>query len=146
MMTKTRIIATFILLAGSIFSYAQNLSNKGKEFWVGYGHHQFFEGNSGSQQNTQEMVIYLSAEQPANVTVSINGTSYSQNYSIPANTVISTAAMPKSGTNDCRLTSGAGGFTGALSEGISDRGIHIVSDVPIVAYAHIYGSASSGAT
>ncbi len=123
-------------------STAQNLSNRGTEFWVGYGHHQFFETGA----NSQEMVLYLSAEQTANVTITINGTAYAQNYTIPANTVIATTPIPKSGVYDCRLFQTAPGFTGANSEGTSDRGIRILSDVPIVAYAHIYGSASSGAT
>src|ERR1700694_3607073 len=135
-----KLLIFLLMIAQSGMS--QNLSNKGKEFWVGYGHHHFFETGA----NSQEMVLYLSAEQAAHVTVSINGTSYSQTYNVPANSVIYTSAMPKSGLNDCRLFSGAPGFSGSLSEGISERGIHIISDVPIVAYAHIYGNASSGAT
>jgi len=142
MMVQFRIVSTIILLFVVLTGNSQNLSNKGKEFWVGYGHHQFFESGG----NTQQMVLYLSADQPATVTVSINGTSYSHTYSVAANSVISTLPLPKSGTDDCRLYSGAAGFTGSLSEGFSDRGIHIESDVPIVAYAHIYGSQSSGAT
>jgi len=137
-----RILSTILFLFSSFSLMGQNLSNKGKEFWVGYGHHQFFETGT----NSQEMVLYLSAEQAATVNVSINGTAYSQTYSIPANTVIATPAMPKTLPNDCRLFTGAPGFTGANSEGVSTRGIRIISDVPIVAYAHIYGSASSGST
>ncbi|MBA2746343.1 MAG: PKD domain-containing protein [Flavisolibacter sp.] len=132
-----RISGTVLLLLICIFSFAQNLSNKGKEFFVGYGHHQFFENNS----NTQEMVLYLSAEQAAVVTITIGGTGYSQTYNIPANTVISTAPIPKAGVNDARLYN-----TSNLSEGIFNRGIRISSNVPIVAYSHIYGLASSGAT
>ena len=142
MMNRIGITLTALLLIVYSAGFAQNLSNRGKEFWVGYGHHHFFETGA----NNQDMVLYLSAEQAAQVTVTINGTSYSQTYNVPANSVIQTSALPKSGANDCRLYSGAPGFTGSLSEGTSDRGIHIVSDVPIVAYAHIYGSASSGAT
>ncbi|HEU4471604.1 MAG TPA: PKD domain-containing protein [Flavisolibacter sp.] len=141
--TKKSTGLLFLLLSG-LFSFAQNFSNKGKEFWVGYGHHQFFE--LASQNNTQNMVLYLSADQAATVTVSVNGTGYSNTYSVAANSVIVTDPIPKSGVNDARLFVGASGFTGAFSEGISNRGIHIVSDVPIVAYAHIYGSVSSGAT
>lgn len=116
---------------------AQSLSNKGKEFWVGYGHHQLMEGT-----NSQDMVIYLSAEQPATVTVSIPGTSFSQTYNVPANSVITTATMPKTGVNDARLYR-----PGTSSEGVFvNKAIHIVSDVPIVAYAYIYADASSGAT
>jgi trimeric autotransporter adhesin len=106
-------------------------SNRGKNFWVAYGHHQFF-----GTDNSQNMVLYLSAEQDANVTVSIKGTSWSRTYHIAANTVITSEIIPKYGLYDARMT----------EEGLAPKGIHITSDVPIVAYAHIYGSASSGAT
>ncbi len=106
-------------------------SNRGTKFWVAYGHHQFFTGT-----NTQEMVLYFNAEDSANVRVYINGTSWERTYRVPANTTITSDLIPKIGANDARL----------LDEGISDRGISIESDVPIVAYAHIYGSLSSGAT
>jgi gliding motility-associated-like protein len=117
-------------------SYAQDLSNKGREFYVGYGHHQFFESGTNSQQ----MVLYLSAEQAATVTISITGTTFSQTYNVPANSVISTTPMPKAGADDARL------FDGGTSEGIFNRAIRISSNVPIVAYSHIYGTASSGAS
>ena len=110
-------------------------SNRGTKFWVGYGHHQFFDPNYGSY-NEQGMVLYLSTEDSANVTVRINGTSYVKRYHIPANTVITSEEMPKTGLFDARL----------LQEGASERGISIESDIPIVAYAHIYGNTSSGAT
>ncbi|NLR59504.1 PKD domain-containing protein [Chitinophaga polysaccharea] len=125
-------------------AYAQNLSNKGKDFWVGYGHHQFMEMG---QSNSQEMILYLSAEQPATVTVSITGTTWTRTYNIPANTVIASDLIPKSGAIDARLYSLPPSFGGTGGEGIfTGKSIHIQSNVPIVAYAHIYGSASSGAT
>lgn len=124
-----RFLLLLISILFSNFIFSQDLSNKGKEFWVGYGHNQIFPSN-------QTLVLYLSAEQPAQVTISVNGTTWSQTYNIPANTVIQTVEIPKNGAADARIT----------AEGLNDRGIHIVSDVPIVAYAHQYGSASSGAT
>lgn len=105
-------------------------SNRGTRFWVPYGHHQGFSSNS------QDMWIYLSAENPANVTVKINGTNYSRTYAIPANTVKVSDLIPKSGLIDARVT----------DEGLFDRGISITSDVPIVAYAHIYDGTNSGAS
>jgi gliding motility-associated-like protein len=123
---------------------AQELSNRGREFWVGYGHHQFMEP---AMSNGQDMVVYLSAEQAATVTVSIDGTAWTRTYNLAANTVIATEAIPKSGVNDARLVSVPPSFGGTGGEGVfSNKGIHIQSDVPIVAYAHIFGSASSGAT
>jgi gliding motility-associated-like protein len=150
------------LLAG-VGLQAQNVSNRGTEFWVGYGHHQFMEQGS----NNMNMVLYLSAEdQPATVTVTLDSsgpftaTWWRKTYTIPAYTVIASDIIPKGPVNvaaangdplsdpnyDARLfsdpppagTGGAGVFR--------KKGIHIESNVPIVAYAHIYGSASSGAT
>src|SRR5512137_591091 len=107
--------------------HAQDKSNKGKEFWLGYGHNVLF--TQDPPYNTQTHVLYLSAEQAATVTVSVNGTGWSQTVSIPANTVDFSINIPKTGPEDARL----------LTEGLSTKGIHIVSDVPIVAYSHQYG-------
>ena len=110
---------------------AQDLSNRGKEFWLGYGHNNLFSNGNG-----QQLVLYLSTEQAATVTVSVNNSSWTRTYIIPANSVRQTDELPKSGTDDARIQ----------MEGYNTRGIRIVSDVPIVAYAHQYGSNSSGAT
>lgn len=144
----TPIIIVLSLVLCGLEGFSQNLSNRGTEFWVGYGHHQFMEAG---QSNSQEMVLYLSAEQPANVTVTIEGTTWIRNYAIPANTVIASEYIPKAGAIDARLISVGCSFvppgTPCGGEGtFSNKAIHIVSDVPIVAYAHIFGSTSSGAT
>ncbi|MBV7530282.1 PKD domain-containing protein [Chitinophaga sp. sic0106] len=137
------VFTLLVLQFVAIKSSAQNRSNKGKEFWVGYGLHQFMEPG---QNNSQEMVLYLSAEQAATVTVSY-GPTYSKTYNIPAGAVIATDLIQKSGTNDVRLYSPPPLFGGTGGEGVfAQKAIHIVSNVPIVAYAHIYGSTSSGAT
>ncbi|MFL9483952.1 PKD domain-containing protein [Chitinophagaceae bacterium LWZ2-11] len=164
------------LISINTATYAQPLSNTGKEFWVGYGHHQFMEPG---HDNSQVMTLYLSTtDKAARVTVTIDssgdGTSflpvYSRTYNIPPNTVISTETatpaswtgpsfpwrssppndqMPSAGDYDARLYTLPPAFdpTSTGGEGIfRKKGIHIVSDVPIVAYEHAYGSASSGAT
>src|SRR6478735_12666456 len=84
------VLVVFILT--SLCSRAQNVSNRGTEFWVGYGHHQFME----QLTNDMNMVLYLSAEdQPATVTVTIDSsglvpaTWWRKTYTIPAYTVIS---------------------------------------------------------
>ena len=148
-------------------SFSQDTTNMGKEFWVAYGHHQFMETGS----NSQSMTIYIgTGAQPATVTVTIDSSGATpsvaaswwwRTYTIPANTVIdietatatafstgagATGALPKSGAYDARLytdpppagNGGAGVFR--------KKGIHIESNVPVVAYSHIYGSTSSGAT
>lgn len=109
--------------------YTLDSSNRGRRFWVGYGHHYGFSTNS------QDMALYLSAEDSANVTVKVNGTNWVRTYAIPANTVRVSDLMPTSGLVDARLT----------DEGLFNKGISIESDVPIVAYAHISDGANSGA-
>ena len=144
--TQIRLFTVCLILLGGLTGFAQqNLSNRGKEFWVGYGHHQFMEPG---QNNSQEMVLYFSAEQTANVTVTVKGRTATQvtNYVVPAGSVIPSAYMPKAGALDCRLYDVPPTFGGNGGEGLFNMSIHIESDVPIVAYSHTFGSASSGAT
>jgi gliding motility-associated-like protein len=164
--TKQVLMALLCLFLFGNAIQAQTVSNRGKEFWVGYGHHQFMESGS----NDMDMVLYLSTDaQAAQVKVTIFGvgnvalptTRWERTYTIAPFTVISTGTtpanvftagagavgpMPKAGAIDCRLYSipppiGTGG-SGIFQK----KGILITSDVPIVAYAHIYASTSSGAT
>jgi gliding motility-associated-like protein len=134
---KLKLCLIFLLIevfTTSVVS-AQDFSNKGTDFWVGYGLHcRMFQNNSGG---TQDMVLYFATEAVTNVTVSIPALGYSQTYNnIPANTIYTTSPLPKNGGQDARLT----------LEGISNKGIHVTSDKPIVAYAHIYNGNVSGAT
>jgi gliding motility-associated-like protein len=110
---------------------AQDFSNKGKDFWVGYGYHQVMTAG-----NAQQMVLYFAADQNTNVTISIPGNGYTQSLFVPANTVVTSNVIPKTGTQDARLQ----------TEGKTNRGIHVTADKPVVAYAHIYNSNVSGAT
>jgi gliding motility-associated-like protein len=125
-------------------AFAQNVSNSGKEFWTGYGHHQFMEPGMG---NSQQMALHISAKEAATVTVSIFGTAWVRTYNIPANTTITTEYIPKAGLYDARLYSPPPAFGGTGAEGIfTNKGIHVESNVPVVVNAQIFGSASSGAT
>jgi IgGFc binding protein len=144
---KSHVISLFVLAFFSSGISAQDISNEGKDFWVGYGLHQFMEDG---QNNSQEMVLYFSAKQNANVRVTVKGQSATLilNYFVAANSVVASAFMPKINghPNDCRLYDANPSFGGFGGEKIFDRNIHIESDAPIVAYAHIFGSVSSGAT
>ena len=108
-------LTLFSLFIIVLSGHAQNLSNRGTEFWTAYGHHEFMEPG---WTNSQEMVLYLSAEQPAVVTVSVDSLGWSRTYSIPANTVIASDFIPKGGTYDARLYSVPPAFGGTGGEGI----------------------------
>ena len=112
-------------------------SNRGKDFWVGYQRSNGFTTTGGNQ----EMVVYMgAATQDAHVTITIENTTgipWVRNYTVPAGTALTSDLIPKTGPDDARL----------FQEGkYAKKGIHIVSNVPIVAYAHIYESTNSGAT
>lgn len=162
---KNLILTVWCIVVCVVSGTAQSITNKGLEFWVGYGHHQYMEpacGGGGTVTNDMNMVIYLSAEEAATVTVTIDssgpfpGAWFSRTYNIPANTVISTENLPK-GTINSAESGSVGNFdarlitdpppSGTGGEGLfRKKGIHIQSNVPIVAYAHIYGGVASGAT
>ncbi len=127
-------ISISMLLLALLPAEAQDKSNRGKEFWLGYGYCWTFDFEPPT--NTQDLVLYLSTDAPARVTVSVTNTTWSQTVNIPANTVNAAVIIPKSGVADARM----------FTEGTFDRAIHIVSDTPIVAYAHVYNTQVSGAT
>lgn len=141
-------------------SLAQGVTNKGKEFWVSYPYHWYYENGgdcTGSGcKNSQEMVLYFSAEQNANVTVTSQTITtnasgvpvvnkWIRNYTVPAGTVKISDYIPKAGVYDARLFGLPVSFGGNGCEGIFDKGIRVESDVPIVVYAHYIGAATSGA-
>ncbi len=127
----SKLVSFIFSLIFIVTTSAQDFSNRGKDFWVGYGNHQIMSGN-----NTQDMVLYFSADVTSNVTVDIPGIAWTRTYNVPAGTVKVSDNIPKSGTQDATLK----------NEGLSSNGIHITSDQPIVAYAHISASPASGAT
>lgn len=122
-----------VLICLLFFSAAagQDFSNKGTEFWVGYGYHQ-----SMVVDNNQDMVLYFTSDVSAVVKVEIPALGWVRVYNLSANAVKESDPIPKTGSQDARL----------LAEGFSKSGIHITSDKPIVAYAHIYNSTNSGAS
>jgi hypothetical protein len=154
--SKGLMLTALCCISSNIFG--QDTTNMGTEFWVGYGHHQFMESGT----NTQNMVLYLSTgSQAATVTVAIDSSgggslaTWTKTYNIPAYTAIVSDIIPKGVTNaptsadanyDARLYS-IGPPAGTGGAGVfRDKGIHIQSTAPIAAYTHIYGSASSGAS
>ncbi|MEI2749995.1 MAG: IgGFc-binding protein [Ferruginibacter sp.] len=127
-------ILLLITVVAAINSYAQSFSNKGKDFWVGYGYHQIMNNGNG-----QQMVLYFATDQVTNITISIPGIGYTQNLVSGATpTVLTSNPIPKIGAQDARLVT--------ASTAPEDKGIHITSDKPMVAYAHIYNQNVSGAS
>jgi len=117
---------TFLFLLQASVSNAQNFSNQGKEFWIGYGNHQVMYFN-----NNQGMDLYFTADESTTARVEIPGIGFSTTVQVIANQ-ISSVTIPQGAT--------------LSEEGKSKKGIHVVAEKPVVVYAHIYYQAVSGAT
>lgn len=126
------LVCIYFLFGIFSFAKAQDFSNKGKDFWVGYGYHQAMVG----ADNNQDMILYFTSDVAATVKVEIPGVGWTKTYQVAANTVTESDPIPKSGSQDARLS----------SEQVYNTGIHITSDNPVVAYAHIYSATNSGAS
>ncbi len=129
-----KIVFFSVFCMSALCTFSQDFSNKGKDFWVAYGYHQVMSTNNG-----QNMVLYFATDQATTITITVPGTGYTQTLTSGAvPTVLTSAPIPKTGAQDSRLT----------SESVTpeNKGIHVVADKPIVAYAHIYNQSVSGAS
>jgi gliding motility-associated-like protein len=101
--------------------FGQGSSNKGTDFWLGYGKH-ISVGN---------MVLYITSDVNTTSTVTIPALGFTQTVSVIANTVVPVDIPTTAHLN---------------VDGLSSNGIHITSLKPVIVYAHIYDNAVSGAT
>ena len=109
---------------------AQDFSNKGKDFWVAYTGH--IDGLNS------RMALYLTSEYNTSGTVEVNG-------NIIPFTIIAYKVTTVQFTNTSTPNNSVA--YNSQSEGIvGNKGIHIISLNPIVAYAHILNAARSGST
>jgi hypothetical protein len=70
-----RLYFTLICLLSSFVLYSQDYSNKGTDFWLGYGYHvSMFNNNTTG--GSQEMILYLTSDKNAKVTVEIPAVGY----------------------------------------------------------------------
>jgi len=123
-MRKLLLCGLCLLVTTLLFS--QDFTNKGKEFWLGYGNHQqMYAGN------TQGMAVYITSDVNTSATVEIPGIGFSTTVGVTA-FQISTVTIPNAAILD--------------QEGKVNKGIHVIADKAVVVYAHIYFSSVSGAT
>lgn len=138
-MKKVHLVVLLFITA--LQSYSQDFSNKGKDFWLGYGYHVRYVTGGGGGNNGQEMVLYFATENVpgrfTNIKIEIPAVGYVENINnVAPGTIVTSSPIPKSGSQDARLT----------FEGLFNTGIHVTADRPVVAYTHIYNSNVSGAT
>ena len=123
------ITLTIIIFLGSLsfVAHAQSSSNKGKDFWLGYGNH---VRDWSSTAAPAKMSLYITSDVNTNVTVEVKGI------------YLETKAVSANGITIFDIPDGAK----LSNEGKSDRGIHVTAEKPVVVYSHIFASNISGAT
>lgn len=122
-------IILFTLLTYSP-AIAQDFSNKGKDFWVIYTGH--VDGTNS------RMALYITSDQNATGTVSVAGNVI--NFTVAANQV-TTVRLTNTST-----PSNSVAYNSQITGIGTNKGIHIVTDNPVVVYSHILNSARSGST
>lgn len=122
---------TLALLSFHFPVTAQQLSNMGKDFWIGYGHHVRMVNQPANSSNTEKMQLYITSDVTTNAKVAIPGIGFEQSVAVVPNQ-ISTIDIPRTAA--------------LMKEGLSDLGIHVTAEAPVVVYSFIYVSAVSGAT
>lgn len=98
-------IFVLFFLSGD-YATAQNSSNKGTDFWVGFMNHR--NGSSAS------MFLYITSDSNTTGTVSVPGQTWSQSFTVTANQM-TLVQIP----NNVAYVS--------CSDCIQDRGIHVTS-------------------
>src|SRR5579875_1312782 len=116
---RLKLIAAVAALCVSMLSFGQDFSNKGKDFWIGYGNHvRMF--NSG---DPEAMQLYITSDVSTTGQVDIPSIGFSQPYTVSANQ-ITTINIPRAAA----LT----------NEGLYNHGIHVTAVKPVVVYSFIY--------
>lgn len=114
------------LLGFFLSAKSQDYSNKGKDFWLAYPAH--IDGN------TSRMALYISSDAGTTGTVTLNNTSIP--FTVTANQATVVQIYPTIYP-----------VINFQNEGIKTGvGIHVVSNAPVVVYAHILNQARSGSS
>src|SRR5437867_11133509 len=120
-MKRSRFLPVIFLLVVSVAGIGQDFSNKGKDFWLVYPAH--IDGN------VSRMALYISSDVSTSGTVFLAGSSIP--FSITANQATVVQVFPSTYP-----------VINSQNEGIrTASGIHVVSNDPIVVYAHILNQA-----
>ena len=132
-MTKRKFYWLLLLSCITTNVIAQDFSNKGKDFWITYPAH--IDGENSA------MGIYITSDVAASGTIYVGSSKVIQ-FTVTPNSVVRKFLGPN-GSGDA-----ANGpvYQGQIDGIYNNSAIHVVSDKPVVVYAHIIKSHRSGAS
>ncbi len=142
--------ADIVKVSGSIVQSQEELTNRGTDFWLGFGFEENMDQKSGSSSEAKLSLYLSAADLPAQVIVDLPGipgaVGFPKTINVPANGIVEVTGFP---TGDTGNSLNPGNFpdTRLYSTGVSDKGIHVYSTngVPIAAWMHTYANNNSAA-
>jgi len=120
-----KLLALLSLFCVMCSANAQQLTNEGTEFFVAF-----------TEMYDNAFAVYeinISSRVNGSGTVEITGTGFTQNYTVVPN-VVTTVTIP---SGDADIT---------INETVTERAIHVTSDVPVTVYASTFHTARSEAS
>ena len=128
-MRKLVLLSLTVLFAFT--ASAQDLSNKGKEFWL------VFPAHVPSGASQAQMGLFLTSDKNSTGTITVNG--FSTTFTVTANQITGPIDIPYANAN----------VTAAESNTVVNKGIHVKTDPgqpAVVLFAHIYAGFRSEAS
>ncbi|WP_187774920.1 PKD domain-containing protein [Pedobacter sp. BS3] len=122
------------------------LSNKGTDFWLGFGYQEKMNEKAGASGEAKMSVYVTTGAQEATVHVELPNGGYSQTVTIPANSVHEFTDFPtgdpSNNTNPSNMPDSR-----LFSTGVSKKAVHVYSDneVPVSVFLHTYTNSNSAA-
>lgn len=130
-MSKRFLLFAVLCTAALTPLFAQDFSNKGKEFWL------CFPSHTPSGANQAQMALFITSDKNSSGTISVNG--FNTTFTVNANQVAGPINIPYS---NAHINFGESGV-------VVNKGIHVLVDPgkpPVVVYAHIYAGFRSAAS
>ncbi|TZF82060.1 PKD domain-containing protein [Pedobacter sp. BS3] len=144
--------ADVVKVSGTIVSSPDEVTNRGTDFWLGFGYQEKMKTKAGDSGEAKLSVYISATDQPAQVIVDLPGipgaSGFPKTINVAANSVVEVTGFPTGDPNNSTNYNTAGyPDTRLYSTGISNKGIHVYSTngTPIAVWMHTYADNNSAA-
>ncbi len=146
----TAVNADTVYLSGSITQSPDDITNRGTDFWLGFGYQEKMDRESGDPAESKMSVYIAAGDQPATVVVELPGIpgapTFPRTINIPANSITEVTGFPTGDPNDEFNPSGLPDAR-LFYTGVSNRGVHVYSTngAPVAVWLYTYANNNSAA-
>ncbi len=142
--------ADTVFLSGSIVQSPDDITNRGTDFWLGFGYQEKMSQKAGNAGEAKMSVYIAAGDQPATVVVELPGIpgapTFPRTINIPANSITEVTGFPTGDPNDQMNPSGMPDAR-LYYTGVSNRGVHVYSTngAPVSVWLYTYANNNSAA-